>query len=221
MSTTRMEPGFIVIEGWDYCGKTSAAEKIVKAVSNGVYYHSPRGLDLFPSQMYQLIKNMMSDIDQDTMRALQLAMNVFNLQKIWEQIEDGKFVVADRGILSTVAYQKMDTAQLVQAIKAFAPDPVVQAKVLGGYRSTNTFHLNPVCCYLLTNSLDVLKKRHQNRQQLDAWDDYALGNIEQLMQSYDESFEDVYPLARHLRIDTDNRSMNQVLQIIKDDLRIL
>lgn len=213
-------PGVVILEGWDCCGKTSVANSLSNAVDNSYYYHSPRGVGKFSGDVYDIIKANLPLVDASTMRALQLAMNIYNLQQIWERVEAGYWVIADRGILSTVAYQKMSIADLESAVHSLTDDVQIRAKVLGGYRVNQTYHLNPEYCFLLTNSLPVLKSRQKGRDQHDEWDDYALQNITYLMNTYKDNFREVYPLAKHKVIDTDPLTQLEVSEIVLDTLRI-
>ncbi len=103
-------PGrFIVIEGVDYCGKTTQARRLVSRLKRRNYavehIREPGGTDV-SEKIRRILLSRRNQMCARTELFLYLSARAeVTAQKIRPALEDGKIVVADRYHLSTYAYQ--------------------------------------------------------------------------------------------------------------------
>lgn len=207
--TKTAKPGYTVIEGWDYCGKTSIAINLSAEYENGVYFHSPRGSDQFSNGIYNIITNNLADVSLGTMRGIQIAMNIHNIHRINQLVDDGFRVFADRGILSTLAYQRISMNELAQIWFNLTQESYYSIK-------------QPDQLLLLTATNETIQQRAANRiSQLDNWDTQTLTHIDNLMHRYMTNFKESYTAdVDKIIVPTDFITEGEVYENIKYILTI-
>ncbi len=110
MKKTNPSPGrFIVIEGVDYCGKTTQARRLVSRLRKQEYpvehIREPGGTDV-SEKIRRILLARRNPMCAGTELFLYLAArSQVTVERIGPALEDGKIVVADRYHLSTYAYQ--------------------------------------------------------------------------------------------------------------------
>ena len=109
MSQTVTEAKFISFEGTEGVGKTTAINSLCqRLIDAGIDYVRTRepGGSTFAEQLRELLLDTKTDINDDTEMLLMFAARSDHLAKvILPALEAGKWVVCDRFVDSTVAYQ--------------------------------------------------------------------------------------------------------------------
>lgn len=109
MSQTVTEAKFISFEGTEGVGKTTAINSLCQRLTDaGIDYVRTRepGGSAFAEQLRELLLDTKTDINDDTEMLLMFAARSDHLAKvILPALEAGKWVVCDRFVDSTVAYQ--------------------------------------------------------------------------------------------------------------------
>jgi len=196
----RLDPNiFIIIEGIDGTGKTTIAKQLAEEI-NGQYIKSP-------PPPFDKIKQHVLETATPMARFTYFLCSNIQLSVLAKTLLSKSHVVADRYVWSTVAYHAA-----IERLSVRTP-----IKLIASFRK---FLLMPDLVIFLTVQRQVQLTRIKKRSDNSLQRGLLLSNEFQLrlMKAYrdvEELFE--VPL---LRIDTTNKSISAIIDIIKGALRI-
>jgi len=184
----------IVVEGYDGTGKTTLAKSLAIKMKNGIYFPNPKGRSSFTKDMYVLMKKHI-DINEDAKILMFLANHIININDMNKLKDQGKTVICDRSILSTLAYQFITVHRLRELL-----------------HSTKVPDLNYDKAIVLTANMNTVMTRIGHRGP-DDLDQYFISNLFSIKDCYDTLRHDIYPIDKCLTIDTSNKTIDVVLDI--------
>lgn len=180
----------IVVEGYDGTGKTTLAENLAKTY-DGIYFPNPKGHSEFTQDMYALMKKH-TTINEDAKVLMFLANHIINIQAMNDLKQQGKTIICDRSILSTLAYQFLSVDRLYDLLV-----------------STHVPILNYDCALILTATTEAVLNRISNRG-ADNLDQYFISNLESIKTCYNKHSYDIYNIKKSMMIDTTYFSEDEV-----------
>lgn len=96
----------LIIDGPNGAGKTTVCELLQKAIENSIYLREPGSLEQCEA-IRKVIFHYKADLDLTTQYHLfQAARHELFIKAIFPALDEGKTVILDRSVLSTIVYQK-------------------------------------------------------------------------------------------------------------------
>lgn len=188
----------ILIEGSEATGKSTIARELV--IDNiGINYHNPAGKSKMTNNLYDYMKDNANGISDDSMLLLMLSAHITNINEMNALKAAGEFVVCDRSILSSFAYNSTDSVYKFKKLLKYAKVPT----------------LNYDKAFILTSSKETILERLYSRNENDSFDEVFLQKIDTILERYKEA-KSFYKDC--IEVNTDTKDIKRVLKIIQEKI---
>ena len=195
-----MSGKIILLEGADCSGKTTIAKRLAKEFG-GLYYHNPAGVTELTQNFYNTTLKKISNEPLGITRLLQIAGNAMNARQMNQLRDQGKLIISDRHILSTLVYHVMEYDDINAINRIVGAD---------AYEFDQAF--------LLTNSYDTLMTRIKARDdKFDEWDQFLMDQGDRLIERYRHHAPRVYEGIEIL--ETDHLTLDEVYANVADKVK--
>jgi thymidylate kinase len=185
----------ILIEGSEATGKSTIARELT--IDNvGINFHNPAGLSKTTKDLYDYMKTNANTVPSDSMLLLMLAAHIININKMNALKAAGEFVVCDRSILSSFAYNSDHSVDEFNHLLTMVRVPP----------------LNYDKVFVLSSSKETIIKRLYSRKNNDPLDAVFLEKIDTILDRYKEA-KAFYPKC--IGVNTDTKDIEGVLKYVK------
>lgn len=194
------EGAIILIEGHDFAGKSTIAEKLeqhFKALSHQpvVYIHSPSGINDITNTNYNMMRIYSDTMRHNTKLLMILACHAEIIPEANKLKDAGYIVILDRSLLSTLIYQDVEYNTFHQ-LCAIVDMPILD------YDDVFVLHAHK----------NELRRRVRSRNDSDSLDDYFMQRMDRICELYQTYPSGFYPES-HM-VDTTNKTPSEVFGYI-------